>query len=138
MSNVQIQGPGTAVSRMRKKDPVTRQVYDFVMRRDEYRCVAPRLDGRASYCHDWTGNIILHWPNRPSSTLVTLHHVHDTSGSMGKRAPSDPDHLVVLCWGHHLGYGEQGTGGSIWGTKKENLARIRRYLEDVGVPVKKR
>lgn len=32
---------------------------------------------------------------------LTLDHVRDQP-MMGKRAPSDPSHLVSLCWHHHL------------------------------------
>lgn len=33
---------------------------------------------------------------------MTLDHVQGGYGRMGKRAPSDPAHLVTLCWGAHL------------------------------------
>lgn len=54
-------------------------------------------------------------------------HVKDADGqAMGKRAPSDPDHLLLLCWGHHEGAGE--SGGYCWGTSRDGLERQRTYL----------
>ncbi len=34
---------------------------------------------------------------------LSLEHVHDTGGMMGKRAESDPAHLVALCYGANVG-----------------------------------
>lgn len=111
-----------------RPDAVTPETAAYVGYRDAYRCVAPSVDGRAGYCHDQWGNVILHWPNRLDTRLVTIAHVKSEGAqAMGKRAPSDAGHLVILCWGHHEGNGEQ-NGGSCWGTKRENLQRLRRYL----------
>lgn len=66
------------------RDPVRPEVYRLVMWRDG-GCVAPQIDRRADLCRG----------------RLTLDHVKDTP-MMGKRAPSDERHLVVLCWHHHL------------------------------------
>ena len=68
---------------MRRRDPVTPEVYAAVLARDG-RCVAPQL-GAGDLCDG----------------RLTLDHVKDQP-MMGKRAPSDPAHLVALCWRHHL------------------------------------
>jgi len=50
---------------------------------------------------------------------------------MGKRAESDPAHLVTLCQGHT----EDGRkAGYQWNTTKENREKIREYLERVNDP----
>ena len=66
-----------------RPDPVTPAVRLAVLTRDR-DCVAYRL-GATDYC----------------SGRLTLDHVKDQP-RMGKRAPSDPAHLVALCWHHHL------------------------------------
>jgi hypothetical protein len=38
----------------------------------------------------------------PCDGPLTLDHVQDGYGRMGKRAPSDRQHLVTLCRHHHL------------------------------------
>ncbi len=68
----------------RIKDPVTAQVALAVFNRDQ-GCVAVELGEWASTCEG----------------RLTLDHVRDQP-MMGKRAPSDPQHLVSLCWHHHL------------------------------------
>lgn len=50
---------------------------------------------------------------------LTLDHVKDQP-MMGRRAPSDPSHLVTLCEGHHLGG---------WATSHRPL--LREYLRGV-------
>ena len=102
---------------------------EYVARRDGYRCVAPCVDGRAGWCHDQWGHIIRRWPRslEECEGVLTLAHVKD-SAEMGNRAPSNPDHLVMLCWGHHEGAGETGKGGAVWGTSHINLEKLRRYL----------
>ncbi len=77
-------------------DPVTPTVYETVIERDRwaawnrrrtmYPCVAAALfPDQSVMC----------------SGRVTLDHVKDEP-QMGKRAPSDPQHLVTLCAYHHL------------------------------------
>ena len=55
-----------------------------VLERDK-GCVAPQIDTNAGDCRG----------------RLTLDHVKDQP-MMGKRAPSDPQHLVTLCIRHHL------------------------------------
>lgn len=91
-------------------DPVTPEVRREVIRRDKRECMAPILDFNAGPCRDRWG--------QPISVLreehITLDHVKDKPkfGEIEKRgpkrknryrAPSDPAHLISLCWGHHLG-----------------------------------
>lgn len=70
---------------MTRADAVTGTVREDVFARDGYACVAPRL-GAVDEC-------------RPP---LTLDHIQDGYGRMGKRAPSDTAHLVSVCWHHHL------------------------------------
>ena len=67
------------------KDPVTQELREAILERDR-GCVARRLDSLAGYCEG----------------RLTLDHVQEGYGRMGKRAPSDMAHLVTLCWHHHL------------------------------------
>ena len=66
-------------------------------------CVAPLLDVWAGPCHGRT----------------TLDHVK-SAPRLGKRAESDPAHLVSLCWHHHL---------DGWATS--HRPELRRYLAAV-------
>ena len=84
------------------KDPVTSKMYEAVMERDKNECVAPSL-GASSNCDG----------------QLTLDHVREFA-MMGKRAPSDLKHLVVLCWHHHL---------NGWATAHREL--LREYLKSV-------
>jgi len=83
---------------------------------DEYGnpCVAPRL-GAKDGCADRWGRPI--WV--AEERAITLDHVRDQP-MMGKRAPSDPHHLVSLCWHHHL---------DGWATSHRPL--LREYLAGV-------
>ena len=56
----------------------------------------------------------------PCSGALTLDHIQEGYGRMGKRAPSDPAHLVTLCWHHHL---------DGWATS--HRPELRAYLEGV-------
>jgi len=113
------------------RDTVTPKVAAIVARRDGYRCVTSQLDGRAGWCHDKWGNVITHWRGyiENPDPYLTLAHIKTTL-AMGKRAPSDPGHLALICWGHHEGVGEK--GGNVWATKRENLEKLRRYLASFG------
>jgi len=62
---------------------VTSAMRDAVLTRDG-GCVAPGLGA----------------PD-PCAGRLTLDHVKEQP-MMGKRAPSDPAHLVSVCWHHHL------------------------------------
>lgn len=74
------------------RDPVTPELRGAVMLRDGWRCVAPQL-GAPDLC---AGRLTLdHVRDQP--------HVGDpVTKRKGRRAPSDPAHLVTLCWHHHL------------------------------------
>jgi len=99
----------------RHKDPVTPDLHEEVIARDQRLaggCVAAFLDGTHG-CRDRWG---FPWP--PESVPLTLDHVQDGYGRMGKRAPSDREHLVSLCWHAHL---------NGWATS--NRDALRWYIE---------
>ncbi len=90
----------------RRRDPVTPELWRTVVERDG-GCVARILEPD-HVCRDrWgmpptgeeRGKALAGW----ASSVLTLDHVHDGYGCMGRRAPSNPGHLVTLCWGAHLG-----------------------------------
>lgn len=90
------------------KDPVTPQLRHEILKRDG-GCIAPMLDlTQLGTC----------------SGRLTLDHVKDQA-RMGKRAPSDANHLVTLCEWHHQGQ----KAGSVWATTKEHRDWLRMYLE---------
>jgi hypothetical protein len=68
-----------------KADPVTAELRLLVLTRDK-GCVAVAFGEDPASCQG----------------RLTLDHVKDQP-RMGKRAPSDPAHLVVVCEQHHLG-----------------------------------
>ncbi len=81
------------IGRRKHKDPVTPEVRAFVLNRDRV-CFLSRTDP-SHQCRDVWG-----YPHRSDDTdRLSLEHVHETGGMMGKRAPSDPAHLLALC-GH--------------------------------------
>lgn len=88
-----------------------------VLERDG-RCIRSRMDS-GHECRDIFGNP--HDPRRLD--LLQLDHIQEGYGRMGKRAPSDPAHLVTLCWSAHLGG---------WATA--NRPALRAYLAEVGDP----
>ena len=72
-------------------------LYDQVFRRDGERCLAPLLDPDCGPCGDQWGRAL-----RPGRTEgLTQDHIKDQP-MMGKKAPTDIDHLVTLCWKHHV------------------------------------
>lgn len=73
------------------KDKVTPEVHDAVLKRDG-ACIVSKLDVN-HVCRDQWGR--MHSPNDLSK--LTLDHVHDGGGVLGKRAPSDALHLVTIC-----------------------------------------
>ena len=93
------------IRRHRKSDPVTPELRAQVLERDG-GCVAPRLGAQAS-----------------CDGPLTLDHVREQP-MMGKRAPSDLDHLVTLCRWHHI------DGG--WATS--HRPELRAYLLEVAEP----
>jgi hypothetical protein len=102
-----------------RTDPVTAEVRELVLRRDGGGCVAPVL-GAEDECRDRYGRPAIKtlWPLSYWPAALTLDHVKDEP-RMGKRAPSDPDHLVTLCWHHHL---------DGWATS--HRPELRRYLAE--------
>jgi hypothetical protein len=98
-------------------DPVTPHLRATVLDRDR-RCVAILLDPGAGFCHDMWGNMRSPYDRKN----LTLDHVQEDYGRMGKRAPSDSKHLVTLCWGHH-------EGPRAWATSHRPL--LREYLSQV-------
>jgi len=95
-------------------DPVTPEVREAVLRRDQM-CVLAFLDESHTYCRDAWGN------EHPADDLskLSLEHVKDEL-AMGKRAPSDPQHLVALCAHANIGV-----------PSKAQRALLRQYLREV-------
>jgi hypothetical protein len=79
----------TPLRRTAQRDPVTPEVRDAVLRRDGICVLA--LYEREHICRNRWGRE--HAPTEVSE--LTVEHVHDFL-MMGKRAPSDPEHLVAL------------------------------------------
>jgi hypothetical protein len=105
-------------------DKVTPEVYEHVMRRDG-GCMAPVLDRHVDQCRDqWGSPSSQHDPR-----ALTLQHIWLDYSVKAKRAPSKPENLLVLCYGHHEGTGP--THGAVWATSEENLDRQRAYLKDL-------
>lgn len=97
----------------RRHDPVTPELRHAVFARDK-GCVAPRLGARDP-CRGMWGNPI----TLTRDADLTLDHIQDWYGRMGRRAVSDAAHLVCLCWGHHL---------AGWATS--HRAELRAYLAE--------
>lgn len=99
----------------RADDRVTEDVARTVLLRDR-QCVASKL-GFAHLCRDAFG--------REHSTFaierLTLDHVQEGYGRMGRRAASDEQHLVALCFFAHI------TSG--WATS--HRPELRDYLARV-------
>ena len=98
--------------RLRRKDPVTPGLYYEVIARDlrvAGGCVAAFLD-LSHGCRDQWGT-----PFPPENVPLTLDHVQDGGGRMGKRARSDREHLVSLCYHAHL---------NGWATSHRPLLRL--------------
>jgi hypothetical protein len=101
-----------------------------VFNRDGWMCQAPWLDAEAGPCHDRDGRLFRQMGacnSRRVREYMTLQHVQ-----INGRTENDAQHLLTLCWGHHLGNGEK--GGRIWSKQKEpaQLQRdhlIKRYPE---------
>lgn len=105
------------IGRRKRKDPVTPAVHDAVIARDirfAGGCVAAFLDPTHG-CRSLWGD-----PQRPD-VMLTLDHVQEGYGRMGKRAPSDPSHLVSVCAYAHV--------GSTWVTSHKD--ELREYLRRV-------
>ena len=93
-------------------DRVTPEAREAVLLRDG-RCLLSRIEPD-HICRDRWGN------PHPSTDLyrLTLEHVKDQP-RMGRRAPSDPQHMVALCWSANVGV-----------PSKEQRAAFRAYLRE--------
>lgn len=79
------------IGRRKRKDPVTPELRDFILNRDK-ECLAHKLDPE-HVCRDTFGN-----PHSPYDLWrLSLEHVKSEL-RIGRRAPSDPRHLVALCY----------------------------------------
>ena len=97
---------------MTHADPVGPELRELVLHRDG-GCVAAKFD-RLHVCRNQWG-----MPHPPTLLAwMTLDHVQEGYGMMGKRAPSDAAHLVTLCWGAHVATG--------WATSHRPI--LREYL----------
>ena len=77
-------------------DRVTAELYAYLMGRDR-GCVLHKLDP-THLCKDRWG-----YSRSPyDPTALTVEHVHDAL-MMGKRAPSDRSHTLILCAGANIG-----------------------------------
>lgn len=93
---------------IRHKDPVTPEVRYAVLKRDA-GCIAARV-GMPGLCGSQFG---------PSPT-PTLELDHVNGNGMGKRGPSIPENLVVLCGLHHRMKTEQ---SRVWRVKLNDYLR---------------
>lgn len=84
------------IRRRRRKDPVTTETHAAVLYRDR-ECVLSKRDPE-HVCRDQWGN--RHEPD--DLARLSLEHVKDELMA-GRRAPSDPAHLVALCFGANVG-----------------------------------
>ena len=98
-----------------------------VLLRDGYRCIAPTVDRDAGWCRDRWDHLITRWTHRdPGPEKLEVNHVKEASQLMlGKKAPTNPAHLVSLCPWHHRGT----AAGSNW--EAVHRDQIRAYLERV-------
>jgi hypothetical protein len=98
-----------------------------VFERDGWTCLAPTLDPEAGPCHDVNGLAVspieLQLQKRMSLVrmVLTLQHLQ-----IAGTTEHDLQHLLTLCWGHHLGHGER--GGRIWAKQKAAAQAQRDHL----------
>jgi len=97
-----------------ENDRVTPSLWLYVISRDG-GCMAPILDREAGPCRNKWGVVVA----RNNESALTVQHVWLDYSVKGDRAPSDKEHLLCLCWGHHLGG---------WATRKDSLALQRAHL----------
>lgn len=90
-----------------RKDPVTPEMRLAVLARDD-GCIAPRLGGSFIDCGG--RNTLAHVKSEPR---------------MGRRAESDPAHLVTICEMHAEAGMRQ---GYVWVTDRQNIEKMREYL----------
>ena len=97
----------------RRRDPVTPEMYEAVMRRDG-QCVLAKRD-RSHECRDEWG-----YPHASTDlSRLTIEHVKDEP-RMGSRASSDLAHMVALCAAANVGV-----------PSKAERAWMREYLAEV-------
>lgn len=85
-----------------------------VLARDK-SCLAPQLDQKAGRC---MGPLHCdHVRGQPDIGELQI----TAEGGFGKRPPSDPEHVAVLCAHHH----------ATWATRKASRALLREYLRSV-------
>jgi hypothetical protein len=101
---------------VRVVDPVTSEIRSAVLLRDG-ACAAWLID-RSHVCRDAYGTP--HDPRRLA--VLSIEHIKDEL-RMGKRAPSDLEHLVALCYGANVGV-----------PSKELRVELRAYLATVADP----
>ena len=118
----------TPPKRQKRRDPVTPELREAVLSRDNYQCVAGRMEFTEAWLSPevdrallFTGNAYIPLP--ACSGPLTLDHVK-SEPRMGVRAPSDMEHLVTLCAFHHLESG--------WATS--HRPELREYLIQVSAP----
>jgi hypothetical protein len=94
----------------RRKDPVSHEIAGATFRRDEFTCLAPRLDPECGPC----------------SGHLTVEHVREHAATGAPRAPSKTTRwLATLCQGHT----EPGMkAGRVWNLSHK--AELRVYLEE--------
>jgi len=104
-----------------------------VFPRDKERCMAPVLDDEVDVdsCRGRWGEpaiVARRYTGEPiyAERALTLDHVHrHPGGTKGKKASDDPQHLVTVCWHHHL----EG-----WATSKRGRGLERGYLNELYGP----
>lgn len=112
----------TDVKRNPRKDPVTPDLRLKVIQRDMARWMQDRhifgpLRGKVATKIGCVAAMLDPSTSGPCFGPLTLDHVKDEP-MMGKRAPSDEQHLVTICLGHHIETG--------WATA--NRPSLRWYL----------
>lgn len=103
------------IQRKPHKDPVTIELRNAVIHRDRQQCY--KRMGKYDPC---VAGFLFPTESTSCSISLTLDHVKDEP-RMGKRAPSDEQHLVTLCSYHHL--------ESPWATS--NRPALRWYLKSL-------
>ena len=97
------------------RDLVTPELYRAILLRDR-GCVLARIEPDAHVCRDRWG-----YPHAPTALAkLTIEHVHDGYGLMGRRAASDMAHCLLLCHGANVGV-----------PSKAQRAAFRSYLRAV-------
>lgn len=100
--------PAPRPKRRGHRDPVTEELRAEVFARDEFRCMAPILAAQrgelADACKGRYGQraVIGKFYGDPLYDLsaLTFEHVH-MQPMLGRRAPSDREHGLTLCWHHN-------------------------------------